>query len=220
MKVRYVVLARSLWMFDLNLLNPKGLSWQGVLERLTERYKFAKAPKHLLDLNEQKNLAFQLGTFINSKNLPISIAFYVYNNGFSAETQSSTDDATEFLEEMTSWITKEYGFVVPPDLRRGYVSQVEVECDTPLTALNPKLSAFLHEIERRVKTIDGKPRQFDVGAIQCFTEDVNQMMAPAVFRFERKWGSPFASNQYFTQSALETGEHIELLNKLEQLLRS
>ncbi len=220
MKVRYVALARSLWMFDVNRLNPKGLSWHGAFEKLSEKYKFAKAPKHLLDLNEQKNLAFQAGTFVNSKKAPIGVTFNIYNNGISAETQSSTDDATEFLQEMTSWMAKEYDFVVPRDVKQGYVSQVDVECETPLVALNPKLPMFLRQLEERVKTIDGKPRQFDVGAIQCFSEDVNQMMAPAVFRFERKWGPPFASNQYFTQSALETDEHIELLNKLEQLLRS
>jgi hypothetical protein len=220
MKVRYVALARSLWAFDLNLLNPKGLSWQGVLEPITTKYKFAKAPKNLLDVNEQKNLAFQLGTFVNSQNTSISITLTIYNNGISAETQSSTDDATEFLKELTSWIAREHGLAVPTDIKKGYVSQVEVECDTPLVALNPRFAEFLRGIEQRVKTIDGKPRRFDFGAIQCFTEDVNQMWSPAIFRFERKWGSPFASNIYFTQSALETREHIEVLNQLEQLLKS
>jgi len=219
MKVRYVALARSLWAFDLNLLNPKGVSWQGVFEPLIARYKFAKAPRHLLDVNEQKNLAFQSGTFVNSKNEPIGVTLIIYNNGISAETQSSTDDANEFLKDLSSWMAREHGLIVPADINKGYVSQVEVECDTPLVALNPELPAFLRNMDRQVKTIDGKPRQFDFAAIQCFTEDVNQMWAPAVFRFERKWGSPFSSNIYFTQSALETREHIEVLNELEQLLK-
>lgn len=221
MKILSVGQARTLWMFDLGLLNPRGLSLHRALEQLAEKYKFSKAPKNPLDLNEQKALAFQAGTFVNSKKSAVHISFTIYNNGFSAETQSSTDDSTEFLEEIAAWIVKEHGMVAPSslDLKKAYLSQVDVESDTPLVVLNPKLTPFLRLIEERTKTADGKPRQFDLGAIQCWTEDVTQQMAPALFRFERKWGLPFASNRYFTQSALETQPHIDLLNDLEKVLK-
>jgi hypothetical protein len=222
MKILSVGQARTFWMFDLGLLNPRGLSLHLAFEQLAGKYKFSKAPQNPLDLNEQKALAFQVGNFVNSIKIAININFTIYNNGFSAETQSSTDDATEFLEEVSAWIVKEHGMVAPSslDLKKGYVSQMDGESDTPLVVINPKLNAFLRLIEGRIKTADGNPRQFDLGAIQCWTEDVNQTMAPAPFRFERKWGLPFASNRYFTQSAFETQPHIDLLNELEKLLKS
>ena len=150
------------------------------------------------------------------------MTFKIYNNGISAETQSSTDDATEFLQDVATYLAKEFGLEVPsaPYLKKGYVSQVDVECDVALTTLNPKLTPFFQRLNEHVKTLDGIPRQFDLAAIQGWTEDVNQQMAPAMFRFERKLGSPFSSHQYFTQSALETQEHIDLLNELVALLKT
>lgn len=136
-----------------------------------------------------------------------------------AETVSSTDDSTEFLQEISAWIAKDYGFVLPPDVKKGYLSQVHVECDVPLRNLSPKLMRFASLLSARVKTADKKPRQFDIGALQFWTEDMGQTMAPAMFRFERKWGEPFSSNQYFSQAALETQEHLDLLNELEQILK-
>jgi len=218
MKLIHVPMARAAWLFDISLLNPKGLSIQEAFDKLKEKYRFSKAPKHPLDLNEAKALAFEVGTFVNSKNVPVSVTLGIYNDGLTAQTQSSTDDAKEFLQEVAVWI-EQFGLAVPHDPQKAYLSQLIVEWHTPLTRLNPKLTAFLQAIEAKVKTADNKPRQFDVCALNCWTEDVNQGMAPAAFRFERKLGVPFSTNQYFSQAPLETQQHIALLNELEQLLK-
>jgi len=222
MNLLYVEIARSLWMFDLRLFNPKGLGIQGTFEKLAEKYRFAKFPKHVLDLNDQKALAFQHGTFLNSANIPIGISFTIYNNGVTAETSSCTDDATEFLLEVASWMSEEYGFVIPSgkDLGKGYFSQVGVEFDAPLSGMNATLPTIAKSLSSRVKTLDGNTRQFDVGALNFWTEDIGQPLAPAAFRLERKWKTSFARNEYFSQAPLETAEHIDVLKQLEAALKT
>jgi len=219
MKIKFVILARTVWLFDLNLLNPQGRSIQGVLEKLGPQYRFATSPRNPLDLDENKSLAFKLGTFTNSKAVSVGVSFNIYNNGVSAETSSSTDDCTEFLLDVRSRLKSEFGLVIPDEeVKTAYVSQLMVESDASLSALNPQIPKFIRLIESRVKRVDGTPSRFDVGAFNLWTEDVNQLMAPAMFRFERKHGTPFSSNDYFSQAPLQTQEHIDVLDALGQIL--
>jgi hypothetical protein len=219
MKILYVGLARSIWLFDFNLLNPKGLSLQGVIDGLRQKYHFAKAPKNALDLDERKALAFKSGTFTNSKGIPVLTAFTIYNDGFAAETLASTDDSTEFLVEVSDWINKEFGLVVPQPVRKAYVGQIDFESDVSLLALDPRLEGLVDSIEHRYIPPDGKARHFDFAGISFWTEDANLPLAPAMIKVERKIGSPFSSNHYFSQTPLETQQHIEFLHELEQILR-
>jgi hypothetical protein len=220
MRVLFVGLARSIWLFDLSLLNPKGVNLQGPLDKLKEKYQFAKAPKNVLDLDESQALAFKAGTFVNSKGVPLVVSLSIYQDGFVADTLSSTDDSTEFLVNMTDWVQKECNLVLPTDVKKGYLGQIHFECDVPLVALNSRLTQALRFIEENCKPFDGNHRKFDVAGLSFWTEDVNQPRAPAVLKFERKMGAPFASNYYFSQAPLETRPHIELLNELEQILRT
>lgn len=219
MKLLYVSLARTIWIFDVRLLNPKGLSTQDLFQKLGERYQFAKIPKHPLDFNEQKALSFDSGTFINSQRLSVGVTFALWNNGVTAETISSTNDATEFLKDLFGWASAEYGLWIPSGngLKKGYLSQVDVECERPIISINPTLEIVSRMIENRYSPLDGKAREFFMGGIQFWTEDVNQPLAPAGFRFERKWGVPTDENHYFSQAPLETQDHLDLLNELEKV---
>jgi hypothetical protein len=220
MKVLFVGLARTIWLFDLNLMNPAGLSLQGAIEGLATKYRFAKAPKNLLDLDEQKALSFKAGTFVNSKGRPILVAFNIHNDGLVVDTSSSTDDSTEFLVEITEWMAREYHLVVPSDVKKAYVSQIDVESDISLSIVNPKLTRVLKFLETNVKPADGRSRQFEVGALNFWTEDVSTLGAPAIVKFERKFKAPFSANHYFAQAPLQTRAHLELLGELETLLKS
>lgn len=220
MKILFVGLARAIWLFETSQLNPKGLSLQPIIEKLTEKYKFSKAPKNPLDFDDQRALVFKSGTFINSKGIPVMITFSIYADGLVADTTSSTDDASEFLVEITKWMTTDYGLLSPPEIRKGYVSQMDVECVTPLIKVNPKLTTFLHAIESRVKSADGIVRQYDVCGLGFWTEDITKPGAPAPIKFERKFNAPWSANHYFSQAPLETAVHLELLNELEALIKA
>jgi hypothetical protein len=97
---------------------------------------------------------------------------------------------------------------------------MDIECDTPLIDLNPRLTHFLKAIESRFKPSDGQFRSFDVTGISFWTEDVTKLGAPAILKFERKFQSPFSANHYFSQAPLETRAHVDLLKDFERLLKS
>ena len=218
MKVLFIGLARSIWLFDLNIFNSRGVSLQGMIDRLVERYRFGKHPKHSFDL-EDNALSFKSGTFRNSQGLQVLVHMGIYKDGFVADTLSSTNDSTEFLSDVTTWAEAEFGFVVPPESRRAYVSQLDCECDASLSALNPgleRLSKLLGEI---YKSTDGRSRVFEVAGIGFWTEDVSRPLAPTAFKFERRIGAPFSENHYFSQAPLETQAHIDFLDQLEAVLK-
>jgi hypothetical protein len=220
MKVLFVGLARTIWLFDLNLLNPMGLSLKGIFDGIGKKYQFAKAPKNMLDVDDQKALSFKAGTFVNSKGVPLMVTFTIHNDGLVVDTNSSTADSTEFLVELTDWIVRDFHLAIPPEVRKAYVSQIDVECDTPLININPRLTEFLKSIESRVKPADGKFRKFDVGGLSFWTEDITKLGAPAMVKFERKYQAAFSANHYFSQAPLQTREHLELLGELELLLKA
>jgi hypothetical protein len=218
MNVLFVGLARSIWLFNVSLWNPKGVSLQPMIDKLKEKYEFAQAPKNVLDTDESKALTFKAGRFINSKKVPVIVSFSIYNDGLVADTLSTTNDSTEFLVEATSWIQEEFKLVLPSNLKKGYVTQIHFETNIHLTKLNPRLTDLLKFVEERYKPFDGKQRKFDVAGLSFWTEDVNQPQAPTIFKLERKMGAPFSSNYYFSQAPLETQPLIDLLNEFERIL--
>lgn len=208
-------MARTVWLFDLSEFNPKGLNLWAIYEWLIKKYHFASFPKNVLDVNADKALAFQAGTFVNSKTENILVSLAVYNNGLAAEAYSSTDDSDEFVEEVGIEISKQFGLKIPSNVQKAYVSQLEADFDFSLAGFNPKLTALADLLSTTVKPADGKLRTFDFGALQLWTDDVNPSTSPAYFRFERKIGSPFARNRYFSQAALKTKVHRDFLEKFE-----
>lgn len=218
MKLVSVLLARSVWLFDFTEFNPKGLNLWPAFEFLTSKYHFASTPKNILDVDEEKALAFKAGNFVNSKGDNVLVSLKIFNNGITAEASSTTDDSDEFLQQAAGLVAKEFALSLPPKVGRAYLSQLEVETEFPLRSLNPGLAQFADLLSSSVSTFDGKPRQFDFGVLQLWTSDVNPATSPAYFRFERRLGLPFASNRYFSQAALKTKEHLEFLGKLKIVL--
>jgi hypothetical protein len=218
MEIISVALARTILLFDVSQFNPKGLNLWPVCEKLIEKYHFAKAPKNLLDLDEQKALSFKFGSFVNSKGVDISISFSIFNNGFVLDSLSSTDDTDECLDGIIEWVARDYGLKLPPGAGRGYLSQLELESNFSFAKINPQVASLMKTLSTTVPTVDGKPHNFDFGVLQFWTDDVNPATSPAYFRFERKIGSPFHLNRYFSQAALKTNDHKDFLGQFEKLV--
>jgi hypothetical protein len=94
-----------------------------------------------------------------------------------------------------------------------------IESDIELIRINPALERVLEFIHSRLASLDGKPRTFQVSAIGAWTEDVKKAYAPMAFRFERRVGTLFQENLYYSEAPLQTEEHLELLGQVEKMLR-
>lgn len=214
MNVLFVGLARTAWVFNVNLLSPGGMSLRGVIEELAKRYNFAKAPKNELDLDDQRSLAFKAGTFVGARKVPIVVGLNMYSDGWTADTMSSTDESTEFLNDVTKWLEQTYKLTIQRD-SVNYLSQIDFQSDVPLMNLNPFLKSYVETIQERI----GSKSQLDAAAIQFWTEDFGKPGAPAAFRIERKISAPFSTNHYFSQAPLQTRDHINSLKEFEERLK-
>jgi hypothetical protein len=96
--------------------------------------------------------------------------------------------------------------------RKVFVSQLNVRCSKPLSVLNPKLTEFAGDLSSAVGI-----GTFDIAAIE-FWPDQTQVFKPVNFSFQRKAGEPANSDRYWSQAALSTDKHLEILDKLESLL--
>jgi hypothetical protein len=149
----------------------------------------------------------------------VIVGLSIYSDGFVADTVSSTDDTTAFLVELTGWMTKEFGLTLPSKIRKSYLSNIDLECDSPLINLNPRMTEILAFIESRYKASHEESLRFDFAGITVWTENVSQSGAPAPLKFERKIQAPLSANHYFSQAPLQTSDHTEVLNKLEAILK-
>jgi hypothetical protein len=219
MKILFIGLARTIWLFDIQLLNPKGVSLQPVIDEIKRRYNFAKGPNNQLDFDERSALAFKAGTFMNPKGTPVLIGLSIYTDGFVADALSSTDDSTEFLVELMGWMTKEYGLSLPSKITKLYASNIDVETDAPLANLNPRMVEVLELVDARYRASHEIRQEFSFSGISVWTEDIGKPGAPVPFKFERKIQTPFSANHYFSQAPLKTKDHSELLDKLEEILK-
>lgn len=219
MKVLSVELARSMWLVETKTLNPGGISLQRAFEELNQRYRFSKAPQHPLDTGPENALVFQLGTFPNSQGKDIAVTLSIFTNGFQADTQSSTTDSTEFLSDLSGWLTAKHGLAFPPEseIGKGFLSNLVVKSDGPLVLGDPGIQSVLASI--KISSLDRKPRVLQVAGFTLWTEDVGQPAAPAPFKLERRWGEPFANNIYFSQAPFETDAHVRSLSELEGFLK-
>jgi hypothetical protein len=220
MKVLYVESAKATWIFDLRLLNPRGVTITSLMAGVAERYKFAKIPASPLDVKDG-GLSFVEGIFRNSKGIDLGVSLMVYGDGLVADTFSNTDNTTEFLRDVGKFAA-ESGFAFPAEVEVGkaFTSILGVECDTPLLVLNPRLEAITRLINDKLITMDSRPRSFELTGITMFSEDIGQNKSPALFRFERKVGALFSQDRYFTQAPLETDKHIAVLEEFERILKS
>jgi hypothetical protein len=217
MKILSISQGRSVWIFNLAHV-AKGRSLLDTLKALGERYRFGKFPQSLTDLNKNNALEFNSGTFIHN-GTDYRVGLTVYNNGFSGDSFTDTSISTAFLEDVASWLASEHDVDIKPHIVRiGYLSQLEVQARRSLPLWNPLLEFLQPAISSLATTIDGTPRKYNMEGILAYPEDAGQNMSPSEFRIDRKWGTDPVANVYFSQSPTNTKDHLDLLNKIEDVL--
>lgn len=216
MKLLAVRLARSIWLFPRYFLNPKGVDTRPVLEAIKVKYNFLKTPLDV-PIPASGDMKFELGSF-TAKNGAVNItAMALHNDGIVVDTRSSTDDGDAFLEEVFTWVSKDYGLPSYSDLpiKRFYASELNFTLDKTPKLFDTKMASFLSE----ANSVLGKDRGgiaefvgFQVGPDPTLT---NQ---PAPFRFEREINTVFGENRFYSFSPTTTAIHFRLLDLLEKAI--
>lgn len=217
MELLNIVRARSVWLFDITDLNPRGKNVEeDLIVWLKDAYSFSKAPSSPQDLDESKALVFTGGNFQARDEYFINVELRIYSDGVIADTRSSTEDSDAFLKDVLESVTKEFHLSYSPEIIRKklYTSEVNVRTKCNLNRLNPKLT----ELNQKFGTMIGRD-QVELAGISFWTDQVIlQPQVPLQFRFERKINTPFSENRYYSSAPVQTSQHLELLTDLEKII--
>jgi len=219
MQLISVGLARSIWLFDVNDLNPTGKSFlPDLLPWLGEKYSFQKFPKSVAEMDkEKKGFIFETGEF-QSDNGPIQVNFSFYSDGLVAETWSSTEGGDAFLGELLRSAANKYSLTYKPEMirTRGYVSEVVVQLDHHLNKMNPKVAGFCDTISKFVAKRNLPP--FEMTGMSFAPDTSGRSYKPPGLSIERRANTAFTENRFWSKSPFTTSDHLRALEEFEKLL--
>lgn len=219
MELLSISIARSIWILSFTDLNPRGRHLSSLYPALIERYKFGTYPKTLDEFDPQEGLKLQAGLFQTSLNEPIAVDLTTYNDGFVADSRSSTSDSDLFLEDIFMWLHQEFNFSYYKEIlrRKIYASELYVRMERNLKIANPELEKFARSLS--LNTPGDESISFEIGGVS-FWADPAKAMGVSTFRLERAEGKPFKENRYYSSAPVQTENHLELLEELEKILTS
>jgi hypothetical protein len=229
MRLLNVKTAKSVWLIDLQDLNPTGhkiaddlIVW--IKDRYSfDRHVFTDAPDPKGGSTAQADfhgMKFIAGKFDASDpdgliQPPIIVNLEVYNDGFVAETFSSTRNGDKFIQDLLSSASETMGIRFDESLIRQkfYVSELHVKSDASLEMLNPRLKLFAEKLSKHV-TRRGPFQAASIG----FWTDPGRNGGHITFSLERQAGKDFTQNRYFSSAPMPTELHFEFLEELENIL--
>jgi hypothetical protein len=210
MELSKVITARSVWLFDLDELNPRGRRVEPIFETIKARYHFAEAA-----LDEKKSgYIFKKGRWGSGQSELDIDSLEIFNDGVVVNTRSDTADSDAVLEDAFSWLWVEYGlgsedFSTKP--RKQYISELVVR--SPGANLDKGLGILLTIKDSIAQAIGMAAPLIETQAVVFGSSDKRNL-----FTFERRIGEPFSSAKYFSTAAMRTADHLELLAKVTSLL--
>ena len=221
MELLSIVRARSIWLVDMQDLNPRGKHIESeLIEWLRDNYHFSKSPSSVSDFDPQtKTLTLTQGSFQAREEFFISVDLNIYHDGLVADTRSSTKDADAFLEDVLNLAVRDFSVVYKPEMIRQklYLSELNVRSERPLNSLNPKLHEFARRISSMLGTQNTIPCEF--ASIGFWPDPASTgRVSISNFQFERKANTPFSERRYYSRAPLHTDDHLKLLDEFEDLL--
>ena len=220
MQLLSVVEAKSIWLFDINELNPAGKQiFPDVLTWLGEKYSFQSFPKTIAETDEEKKgYYFKQGTFQSADGSSFPVNFSIHADGVVAETWASTEIGDQFLTEISRAVSIKYGLRSKFEsiLRKLYISEVTVELDGDLNIYSQHFTRFCEKLDTLMSR-HHLPKYEMTGMI--FSPDTfTTSYKPPGFMLERKTNTPFSANRYWSKSPFTTGDHLAALSAYEELL--
>lgn len=227
MELLSVSAAKSIWLFDINDLNPKGVNFiSDAMKWVVERYSFQKSPKSVTDLgdpdskdSDAKGFFFKAGTF-QVADTSVAVNFTIYTDGFLAETWASTETSDMFLEELLRSAALKFDLSLRSNTIRKklYVSELVVQMDDLFSRVHPGLQQFTKTLDRLFERHSLPPYQ--VSGMSFMQDTSAASYKPPGFAIERRIGVSFNENRYWSKAPFTTADHINALEELEKTLNS
>lgn len=209
MEIARVQLARSIWLFDTGDLNPQGAQiFPDLFLKAIERYGFRRYPKPEEFLEAGKSRKFEDGSFMY-EGRKFSVSVELWGDGLIADTQHSTDASDAFLADLIQWMGVYLGVKYPSSMtrKRAYRSELIVYSSRQLAGLCASLNALSDAIHE----LAGEPVE---AAGLIYSSEQKR----AFFTFDRRVGEEFEANKFYTAAMTKTAVHIQILQRLGEVL--
>ncbi len=219
-EVQAIQLARSIWLININELNPTGRAiYPELLPRLREVYGFVGAPDRVTEESEKNGLKFTGGVFKNHRGERIAIDFTIFNDGLVASSRSNTRDTDEFLGDAMRKAADEFGLNDDVKAFRSctHASEILFRMPYSLDSLNPGLEALAEHL-RVLAGKDGIRSSWEASVVAMVPDPVHSSnWKNQQFRIERRVDAGFDEFRYYSFAPVTTDGHIELIQEFVAL---
>ena len=196
-----------------------GAADPNVIAKVQERYQFTRGPDLKNEEIAKNGLKFEIGTFqFEGANVRIT-DFTLYRDGIVINA-IRTDSAEAFLNDIVSYMQKEFSFrdfITKP--RRYFQSQIVVEFNQSPAKLVQFFDKIAQSISGRLEKAYSLEVQMDFFRLDFdFDRIKNNAVSPLIQKFiiERRVGVPFSTERYFCAAPLRTASHEALLVEMQK----
>jgi hypothetical protein len=214
MELVSISLARVAVFLEIQSLDPRGAQTppEGA-HIIAQRYGFARVPKTADEMDFQKGVTFAAGRF---ENIAID-QVQIFSDGIIIDTRSTTDDSLRVLNDLLAVAREKNGANIRPT-RMHCVSQVVFRSKLQLALLNPLLQPIADRLSEQTSKDLSHSIRFEPTVVLFGPETWQLKIAPNQFSIERRAGTPFNENTYFSAAPLPTVDHLKLIEEVEVAL--
>jgi hypothetical protein len=199
-----------------------GITHRDQIELVRARYQFQAFPQ-LAPGTPPPPILFFVGGKFPSDNTPFAINQLQMKEDGDVVVATTTEQADAVLEDLVHLLDENLGYrLASSNNTISHLSNLVVEFDDALENYVGKLS----EIARAINdTRTGRPAfnikriAFGQGGITEAAADLLVAVEIADFLIERRANTPYEANRYFCSAPLSTTEHLQLLERIEAIVR-
>jgi hypothetical protein len=219
MEIVSIETGRATWLFPTEEIVPLGgLDVMTVIKGVSERYEFKNFPQNPVREEIDKNgLKFSTGVF-ESRGKRAGIGeFALYSDGIIA-VSNTTEHSAAFLEDLLEYVVRDFRFRIPiSPIKKIYVSIVTVEFENAIANMLAHQSALLSLIGGYLNASQNTSHGVEVTRLDFALDDaaVPTNSRPKLI-LEARLTVPSARRRYYSNAALHTDDHLELLSRIEE----
>ncbi len=198
----------------MNDLNPFGkVFFPEIVPDIVNRFHFQTYPIKPEDFEEEKGIKFANGVASG-----VSVdKLTIWRDGITLDTRAGTSIGKLIIEDSLTWLSDKVGLDYSADkiARWAYLSNLAFFSEVDLTAIHPSIKALTERLSPLSSLpVENKP-SFELVSLSIDFDKTNSKLSPAAFKIERRGGSPFSHNKYFSEAPIQTQQHIDLLEEFE-----
>ena len=210
---------RATWLFPTEEFAPlAGADGMAVIKRVAERYQFKNFPENPNREEVDKNgLKFSTGVFeFQGKRASIG-EFVLYNDGIVA-VSNTTEHSGAFLDDLIEFVIHEFQFRRPiSPIKKVYVSVVTVEFEDSLANMFANQAALTSLVSSYLNAPQGTSHGVEITRLDFSLDDLTVASnARPKLILESRATVPLARRRYYSNAAMHTRDHVELLSRIEE----